>query len=263
MPNFIPNQVYIRSSLHEQYGGQRQGGISSCPNHNMIMIFSGQSGAQYGYHDGWSDDETRFYYTGEGQIGDMAFIRGNRAIRDHVRDGRELHLFEYIDRGRVRYVGRMAIVGTHEQRGSDREGNDRNVIIFELEPYDEYQALEEVGTVDLATLRRRAIEQAVDRRPNQEARTTLRQRSLAIKTYALARARGICEGCGNPAPFITRHNMPFLEVHHLRSLSDDGPDHPIWVAATCPNCHRRAHNSMDSDEFNQDLILRVQELENQ
>ena len=219
MPIFSQKQDYHRRSLHDQYGGQRQGGISSCPNHNMLMIFSGESGVQYGYHDGWSDDKTRYYYTGEGQISDMIFTRGNKAIRDHVQDGKDLHLFRYVDRGKVRYEGQMACVGTHEQRGSDKEGNDRKVIIFELEPYDEYLAIEEIGTVDLAILRQRALNQAVENRPSQELRTIRRQRSLVIKTYALARATGTCEGCGGPSPFLTRHNIPFLEVHHMRSLS--------------------------------------------
>lgn len=261
MPSFNPNQVYTRISLHEQFGGQRQGGISSCPHHNLIMIFSGESGAQYGYHDGWSEDETRYYYTGEGQIGDMTFIRGNKAIRDHIVEERELHLFNYIERGKVQYIGKMACVGTHEQRGLDKDGNERNIIVFELEPYDLYQTLEEAKTIDLAILRQRALSQAADRRPGQETRTTHRQRSLPIKVYALARAAGICEGCGSPAPFRTRHNVPFLEVHHLRSLSDEGPDHPQWVAALCPNCHRRAHNSIDSDEFNGELIVRIRGIE--
>jgi len=48
-------------------------------------------------------------------------------------EGRELHLFQYVDRGSVQYIGEMACVGTREGRGPDREGTDRNIIIFELE----------------------------------------------------------------------------------------------------------------------------------
>jgi hypothetical protein len=49
----------------------------------FIFLFTGESGNQYGYQDGWKDDDT-FEYTGEGQRGPMEFVRGNRAIRDHV-----------------------------------------------------------------------------------------------------------------------------------------------------------------------------------
>jgi len=77
-----------------------------------------------------------------------------------------------------------------------------------------------------------------------------RQRCAQIRYYARLRAKGICEGCGTPAPFVGEQGAPFLEVHHLLRLADDGPDTPENVAALCPNCHRRAHYSSDRIEFN-------------
>jgi 5-methylcytosine-specific restriction protein A len=50
---------------------------------------SGEGGEQHGYADGWSADGL-FLYTGEGQQGDMAFVRGNAAIRDHIDNGKEV-----------------------------------------------------------------------------------------------------------------------------------------------------------------------------
>lgn len=52
------------------------------------------------------------------------------------------------------------------------------------------------------------------------------------------------------APFRTQDGQPYLEPHHIRRLSDGGPDDPRWVAGLCPNCHRRAHHSL---EFNNEL----------
>ena len=65
--NFIKNKLYNRRQLHDQYGGNRQNGISNCKGHPIIFIFTGSSGEQYGYEDGW-DSEGYFRYTGEGQI---------------------------------------------------------------------------------------------------------------------------------------------------------------------------------------------------
>ena len=70
------------------------------------MVFTGETGKEYGYQDEWSEDEL-FLYTGEGQLGDMSFVRGNLAIRDHADNGKDLHLFEYVRQGYVRYVGQM------------------------------------------------------------------------------------------------------------------------------------------------------------
>lgn len=59
---------------------------------------------------------------------------------------------------------------------------------------------------------------------------------------AIERSRGLCEFCGEKAPFTRKSDgKPFLEVHHKRPLSEGGPDTLDNVAAICPNCHRQAH----------------------
>jgi hypothetical protein len=50
---FIPNQVYKRKLIHDEYGGNRQSGISPSATNPFIFIFSGKSGAQYGFRDLW------------------------------------------------------------------------------------------------------------------------------------------------------------------------------------------------------------------
>lgn len=42
---------------------------------------------------------------------------------------------------------------------------------------------------------------------------------------------------------------PYLEVHHVLRLADDGPDDIFHVAAVCPNCHREAHHGVDPRAF--------------
>ena len=83
MVPFLPHQLYKRSLIHDEFGGNRQGGISPSAKVPYIFIFSGKSGAQYGYEDGW-DNHNIFSYTGEGQEGDMQFIKGNLALKDHI-----------------------------------------------------------------------------------------------------------------------------------------------------------------------------------
>jgi hypothetical protein len=33
----------------------------------------------------------------------MAFVRGNAAIRDHIDNGKDLHLFAQVNKGYIRY----------------------------------------------------------------------------------------------------------------------------------------------------------------
>jgi 5-methylcytosine-specific restriction protein A len=88
-----------------------------------------------------------------------------------------------------------------------------------------------------------------------------RRRSKAIGVYVLKRASGKCEGCDAPAPFNKPNGQPYLEPRHIRRLSDGGPDHPRWVVAVCPNCHRRAHHADDASQYNRrlsDIVLRLE-----
>lgn len=64
----------------------------------MILLYTGDAGQQHGYRDEWSNDGI-FFYTGEGQKGDMRYVAGNRAIRDRAQEGKDLHLFKQAQKG--------------------------------------------------------------------------------------------------------------------------------------------------------------------
>ena len=72
--------------------------------------------------------------------------------------------------------------------------------------------------------------------------TSVFVRNPIVVKEALNRAKGICQKCGNNAPFISKvTNEPYLEVHHIIPLSEKGADNLHNVIAICPNCHREAH----------------------
>ncbi len=47
---------YKRKELHNYFGGQRQGGISTPKDYPYIFIFTNKRGVNYGYVDGWGED---------------------------------------------------------------------------------------------------------------------------------------------------------------------------------------------------------------
>lgn len=72
--------------------------------------------------------------------------------------------------------------------------------------------------------------------------TTNYKRNPDVVVEVLKRAEGICEDCGNPAPFLRASNgSPYLEVHHVLPLAKGGDDTVENAVALCPNCHRKAH----------------------
>ena len=125
------------ATLHEMYGGQRQGGISTPKDQPFVLLFTGRSGEQYGYRDGW-DENGVFLYTGEGQAGDMEFRGGNRAIRDHAKDGKDLHLFQHLGKNQgFRYLGTFSCSTWEFREGVDQYGNLRRAIVFHLAQSEE------------------------------------------------------------------------------------------------------------------------------
>lgn len=269
---FIEGQKYSRlKDIHLNFGGQRQGGISTPANKPFIFIFTGKSGERHGYSDGWQSEGV-FLYTGEGQVGDMEFHAGNAAIRDHDANGKELLLFEALGKSQpVRFIGGVACQSWDTFQGPDRNGDMRTCIQFHLVRREHAVGTED--EIELNASEGLSIERLRDRayaaaKPQQakawnNAPSSYRARSKAVREYVLRRAAGRCELTGRPAPFVTNAGEPYLEVHHTRRLSDDGPDDPHWVAAIDPTAHREIHFGNRGEELNNSLIEKLKLIEPQ
>lgn len=261
--DFVDGKIYNRRrDIHGRFNGQRQGGIITPSDRRYpIIIITGEAGGAHGYADHLREDGV-FEYSGEGQIGDMTMTNGNLAIRDHATNGRDLLLFRKQKDG-LRFLGQFVLERYLVRRAPDRERNDRDAFVFELQPME---AVQKVGEGDVALpnsslreLRSRAVDAARVVPATKTAIATVFERSRLICTYVYARAEGLCEHCEAPAPFTRLNGTPYLEAHHIRRLTDGGPDDPRHMIAVCPNCHRRAHFGDDRDVVNQ----RMQEAVNQ
>jgi 5-methylcytosine-specific restriction protein A len=72
--------------------------------------------------------------------------------------------------------------------------------------------------------------------------TSVYERDPDVVAEALFRSKGICDRCKKEAPFVRKKNgQPYLEVHHLKPLSQGGADDLSNVISLCPNCHRELH----------------------
>lgn len=121
-----------RLDIHEVFGGQMQGGISTPNGSEFIFLFTGEAGKTHGYDD--FVDERGFHLYGEGQTGDMQFVRGNLAIRDHVKNGKRLLLFQSLGKSQpYRYLGEYTLVDTEIMDApSTAMGALRKAIVFLL-----------------------------------------------------------------------------------------------------------------------------------
>jgi 5-methylcytosine-specific restriction protein A len=261
IPQFVIGQEYSRrDDIHLNFGGSKQSGISSSAKCPAIFLFTGDSGGQYGYRDGF-DTADVFSYTGEGQVGNMEFKGGNRSIRDHAADGRTLHLFKSLGKGKNQlYLGEFVAANYSMRRGPDREGNVRDVIVFHLLRVSAAQeapqsVVSNVKSTSIDAARKKALLacSGAQGSAGTTAVHTVYSRSRDVRDYVLLRAKGHCESCGKPAPFLGSDAQPYLEAHHTTRLSDGGIDHPRYVGALCPTCHREIHYGQNGLPLNQKL----------
>lgn len=84
----IGKEYNRKADIHEKYKGQAQGGISTPKDFPVVFIFTSDAGEQHGYRDEYRDDGV-FWYTGEGQVGNMKMEAGNKAILKHAKNNKQ------------------------------------------------------------------------------------------------------------------------------------------------------------------------------
>jgi 5-methylcytosine-specific restriction protein A len=269
---FEQGRVYRRDEVHHAWNGtiklQPQGGILTPVEVPLIVVVTGEEGREYGYLD-FRDDDGVFHYYGAGRKGHMTFVRGNRALRDHLAKGEDVHLFEQESTG-LRYVGQVDVAGYYERDDvPDATGAPRHAIIFELVSHEVSATTppptggsdDRRWTMPMDQLRDRASRTLGKQPDARTAKRTSYERSEDLKIYVRRRANGFCEGCETPAPFVAKDGRPYLEPHHVRRLSDGGPDDYHHVITLCPTCHRRVHHGADGDAYNGRLRKKLREIE--
>lgn len=260
--------VYRRKHLNDRFGGNRMSGIVTSPQEPVVLLFHTEEPTQQFYSDGF-DSEGVYWYSGEGTSGDMEWTRANRAIRDHMSEGRDLLLFERVQRkdGLWRFSHTMRYLEHREESRPDKEGSARRAIVFGLISDSDLEAFTVAAQDDGLPRSVEGLRQAVESLKSIDGGTPAERiqrvykRSALVAEYARVRAAGKCEACRTAAPFLTANGAPFLEVHHIDRLADGGADSCEQVAAVCPNCHRRIHYGADGADYNRSLAERIATLE--
>lgn len=277
---FILNEKYERTELLKFIGSkQPQSGIiwNKEGSDSIIITTGGRHTKRVGYSDDLQKDGS-WIYTGQGENGDQNPHSFANSLLTNL--DKKVLLFstlepnskEVLERGNHKKLYQFE--GVYEvsswkletQTDGKRKGDKLVKYILQLvEEYDDQNTLFQdplenilLEPSEFYNLRKKALEHAnKPSKSNIVVLTEYKNRSIEIKKYALLRANGQCENCGKDAPFVNSNNIPFLEVHHIFSLADDGPDHPINVAAICPNCHREAHYGQDMQTLKDKLSEKI------
>ncbi|MEK2491023.1 HNH endonuclease signature motif containing protein [Kitasatospora purpeofusca] len=105
-----------------------------------------------------------------------------------------------------------------------------------------------------------ALERVQARVGRQQRSTEVEQvvRSKEARALVIERSGGGCENpqCGNPDfREVTPAGLPILQVDHVLDLSPGGEDHPVNMAALCPNCHAVKTHGVRAEEFRTELVV--------
>lgn len=216
-----------------------------------------------------------FYYTGMGKIGDQSLeYKQNKTLYESNSNGVRVYLFEsYVD-GEYIFFGEVKLVSEPffvEELGEDEIS--RKVIKFPLKRvaeaidivYDfsdieknEQNKIKEVRKHSSTDIKEKAKQAESNNISTKEVKTIYRERNQFIAEHTKERANGICDLCGNEAPFNDKNGRPYLESHHVITLANNGPDAIYNTVAICPNCHRKVHvlNSKEDMKKLEKVILK-------
>lgn len=214
---FLQDKIYKRKEIHDQYGGNRQKGISCPKGASYIFIFSGKSGEQYGYEDSWDENQV-FSYTGEGHLGPMSFTFGNKELRDHIQNGKRVFLFTQEKKTFVQFDGELELIDWEFFDGRDKSWTIRRSIRFFFkrvgstvleEPYKGKHHVNDISP-----------DYKEDEEPNTTERSGLvvtRVGQGVYRRHVLERWKNRCAvtGCNDIRILVASHIVPWRDATHL------------------------------------------------
>ncbi|MFJ8936345.1 hypothetical protein ACIRL0_11580 [Streptomyces sp. NPDC102365] len=176
-----PGQLTTRAKMKKLFGGGDQEGIILSKSTPNILIYTDHaSGKEYGYEDGWLEEEDSqgpiFEYTGKGRTGHQTFegLAGsrNKAILRHVDDGKALRLFMAAGKDprsgssekQQRYLGEFELDAKQPytiREADDHDGNRRLIIVFRLRPGSRVQHIPEDAITPAPTTQVQQVSAAV------------------------------------------------------------------------------------------------------
>lgn len=246
-------QILNNIELMEIFKCSPQGGMRRSHKTNSLILVSNH--IESIYDDKWENNI--FHYTGTGRNGDQSFnFSQNKTLLESNTNGITVYLFEVFKQHQYTYQGVVKLADEpYFDKQPDENLKARRVCVF---PLKLVQGIP-IKMNSLQTLKRKSnsIFKLYKSLSNKELKKLIEEpdtnhsnnRSLSIISrpirrenvilYTLKRANGICQLCNQPAPFLNKNGIPFLEVHHIDFLSEGGSDTIYNTVALCPNCHRK------------------------
>lgn len=253
--DLIVGEVYSNSEISNTFKCDFMRGMRPSKATNSLVLIAKHNNPLY--DDKWTEDGI-LNYTGTGKIGDQSISQAqNKALFLAKQEGVKVYLFESWKDNEYYYVGEVELVGSpYQSEEPDENGDMRLVLKFPLKRVDssipividirdveknELEKIREIRKLSFGDIKEKAKQAESNNISTREVKTVYRERNQFIAEHTKDRANGICDLCGEEAPFKDKCGKPYLESHHVITLANDGPDAIYNTVAICPNCHRKVH----------------------
>lgn len=253
--DLIVGNIYKSEEYAKVFKCSYMSGMNYSKETNTLVLISKQNNECY--RDKWDIETNTLHYTGQGTIGDQELYKGaNKRLLESKQNNTKVYLFEVFKETENIYQGEVELVSKpYQVFEEDINKNIRKVWKFPIRKIDlckpapideeeikkvEKKLEKEILKEDEKSIKEKAfkVDGKVDTRP---VVSMHRSRNQYVCKYVKTRANGKCDLCGEPAPFNNKDNTPYLESHHVITLSNNGPDTIYNAVALCPNCHRKIH----------------------
>ena len=253
--DLVVGNIYTNNEIASTFKCSNMGGMRRSKETNSLVLIAKHNNPIY--DDQWTE-EGILNYTGMGTENDQSIeFAQNKTLTIAKREGIKVYLFESYKDNEYYYSGEVELYGSpYQSEETDINGNMRKVVKFPLKRVDpsktvivdikdieksEQEKIKEVRKNNVEEIKVRAKTAESNKVFTKEVKTTYRERNQYIAEYTKERAKGICDLCGEEAPFKDKSGRPYLESHHVITLADNGPDAIYNTVAICPNCHRKIH----------------------
>lgn len=253
--DLVVGNKYTNNEIASTFKCSNMGGMRRSKETNTLVLIAKHNNPLY--DDQWTD-EGILNYTGMGTENDQSIeFAQNKTLTIAKKEGIKVYLFESLKDNEYYFSGEVELCGTPFQASeTDINNKMRKVIKFPLKRKDpskrvifdikdieksEQEKIKEVRKYNLEDIKERAKTAENNKVYSKEVKTIHRERNQYIAEFTKARAKGICDLCGEEAPFKDKSGRPYLESHHVITLAEDGPDAIYNTVAICPNCHRKIH----------------------
>ena len=252
VPSFKVGDIVTNQEMTDAFKVGNMGGMRRSKTTGTLVIISDHTKGLY--DDKWYGDE--LHYTGMGKNGDQVLDGNqNKTLAESDSNGVEVHLFEVLEASKYIYQGVVHLCDKpYQEEQKDESGNMRKVWMFPLSTsghavavsesaFESYTQSQEKKAKALSAidLEKKAKERSSEKAAHRTVTSNTYVRDPYVAEYAKERAKGICQLCGQPAPFKDKDGKPYLESHHIVWLAEGGEDSTTNTVALCPNCHRKMH----------------------